>query len=360
LDKKKNILVCPLDWGLGHATRMVPIIDIIIKLGANPIIAADNSPLEFLRQRFSSVKAIELRGYSPKYPTNGNMAFAMIKSMPEMLLAANRAHNELQKIIENYNINAVISDNRYELSTQKAPTIFITHQLNIQTQGAQILAKPVINKIINHYLAKFNEIWIPDITSGFTLSGKLSLSDKFKDKTYNVGLLSRFTDTHNNTHQQSIDLLIILSGPEPQRTIFEKLLISQAFQTKLKTVMLLAKPSEQIDKTIKNLRIISHLPDNKFADIINSAKIIISRPGYSTLMDLSFFNKKAIFIPTPGQTEQEYLANRLLKKGIAYTQSQKNFNLNNALQKQKQFKGLFIKNEPKLLEHRMINLLNNC
>ncbi len=358
--QKKKILVCPLDWGLGHAARMVPVIEMIEKKGASAIIAADNNPAEFLKQRFPKSTFVKLAGYSPKYPANGDMAMAMIKSLPKMLRKAHRSKKELHKIINNHNINAVISDNRYELYTSKIPSIFITHQLNIQTSGWQTIGKPIIDILINHYLNKFSEIWIPDITGDSRLSGKLSVSINNKAKQFNVGLLSRFSTSHIHECQKSIDLLIILSGPEPQRTILEELLLSQVLGTELKTVILLAKPSEYIEKKMKNVKLISHLPDTEFSEIIQSAKIIISRPGYSTLMDLAVFNKQAIFIPTPGQTEQEYLAKKLFEERIAFSQTQSNFSLTEALLSQEHFRGLFLENEPKLLENRIDNLLRIC
>jgi uncharacterized protein (TIGR00661 family) len=266
----------------------------------------------------------------------------------------------LQNIIDKFSIDAIISDNRYDLSTLKIPTVFITHQLNIQTSGLQTMVKPIINKLVNHYISKFNEIWIPDVSSNFQLSGHLSVSSKFEQNSYKIGLLSRFSSKHIINISESIDVLIILSGPEPQRTILEKLLLKQALKSKLKITMLLAKPGEKINKQINNVTIISHLPDNEFAAAIQSAKVIISRPGYSTLMDLSVFNKKAIFIPTPGQTEQEYLAKRLLEKKIAFSQSQGSFNLLESINKVDQYKGLHIKNTPDLLENRVDNLLATC
>ncbi len=358
MEPSKNILICPLDWGLGHATRMVPVIEMLKQKGANVIIATDNRPLEFLKQRFPNNKVIKLEGYSPKYPANNNMALAMIKSVPNIILKAKQAKRKLQTIIEEYNIDAVISDNRYELSTSIVPTVFITHQLNIKTSGWQTIGKPIIQRIINHYINKFDEVWVPDVPGKFRLSGDLSSSDKFVSKLFQIGFLSRFTKPETNNNSQSIDILIILSGPEPQRTILEKLLTKQALNTELKTVILLGKPEEQVSEEINNVKLISHVADDEFASLIQSAEIVISRPGYSTLMDLAVFGKKAVFIPTPGQTEQEYLAYRLLNDGIAFSQSQSSFNLTDALINQKQYKGLFPENNPELLEQRITNLLN--
>ncbi|HJN06746.1 MAG TPA: glycosyltransferase [Bacteroidales bacterium] len=360
MEPRKNILVCPLDWGLGHATRMVPVIEMLERKGANVIIAADNRPLEFLVQRFPQNTTIQLPGYSPNYPSNNNMALAMLTSLPSMILEARQANRRLQTIINEHNIDAVISDNRYELSTSKVPTVFITHQLNIQTSGWHKIGKPIINCTINHYLNKFNEVWVPDIPGKFRLSGNLSKSNKFASKLFNIGLLSRFSKPEVTHKSNSIDILIILSGPEPQRTILEKLLLSQALKTELKTVILLGKPEEQVSNENKNVKLISHITDDEFSLLIQSAKIVISRPGYSTLMDLAVFGKKAIFIPTPGQTEQEYLANRLLDEGIAFSQSQSNFDLPTALKNEKLYKGLFLENKPELLELRIDKLLNIC
>lgn len=358
--QKKNILVCPLDWGLGHAARMVPVIEMLGRKGANVIIAADNKPLEFLKQHFPQNTFIKLKGYSPDYPSNSNMALAMLKSLPEMMHEARQANKDLQKIIGEHHVNAVISDNRYELSTSKVHTVFITHQLNIQINGWQTIGKPLIDKIINYFVNKFDEVWVPDVTGEFQLSGKLSRSNKFTTKRFNIGLLSRFSKPDLDNGTKSTDLLFILSGPEPQRTILEELLISQALKTELKTVMLLGKPGEHVNKQINNVKLISHLPDDEFSKLIQSAKIVIGRPGYSTLMDLAVYGKKAIFIPTPGQTEQEYLAHRLLDEGIAFSQDQSNFNLTEALNNQSRYKGLLLKNKPELLESRINNLLNIC
>lgn len=360
MERIKNILVCPLDWGLGHATRMVPVIEMLVQKGANVIIAADNRPLDFLLQRFPQNTFVRLKGYSPNYPSNSNMAWAILKSMPEMMSEANKANKMLQEIIREYHIDAVISDNRYELSTSKVPSVFITHQLDIQVKGWQTIGKPIINRLINHYVNKFDEVWIPDVLDKFRLSGKLSESNKFSNKSFNIGLLSRFLVPELKYEKNQIDILIILSGPEPQRTILEELLLSQALKTNLKTVILQGKPAEHINKEVNNVKIISHLPDTEFSELIQSARLVISRPGYSTLMDLAVFNKKAVFIPTPGQTEQEYLANRLLVEGIAFSQNQNNFSLTDALNSLSQFKGLFLENKPELLESRINNLLNIC
>ena len=341
MKKKKNIFICPLDWGLGHATRMVPVIEMLEDKGANVIIAADNRPLVFLQQRFPELEFVKFPGFVPAYPEKGSMALSMLMSVPEMLRQAKQSNALLQKLILEKNIDAIISDNRYEMYSDKVPSVFITHQLNIQTSGLQKLADPVIKKTINNYIRKYNELWIPDLAGEENLSGELSHISKIPlENTHFIGTLSRFSNLKFKPSTDKTDLLILISGPEPQRSSLEEMLTKQALQTDLKTIILQGKPEDSEVIETENIKIIPHLPDAELASLIQSAKVVVSRPGYSTLMDLSVFGKKAIFIPTPGQTEQEYLAGRLLKQGLAYSQKQSEFNLEIALCEVEKYSGL--------------------
>lgn len=348
--KTKNILICPLDWGLGHATRLVPIIDLFIKKGATVFIGADNRPLAYLKQRFPELRFIRFPGFVPKYPANGSMALAMLKSYPEMVSESKKAHTLLQKLIRKNDIDIVISDNRYELSSKLAYTVFITHQLNIQTPGISFVGKPFINKKINSYIRKFDELWIPDFNEEPSLSGRLSHTSKMPISNFHfVGPLSRFSLVKPKPSSEKPRLLVLLSGPEPQRTLLEQLITEQALETELKTIILKGTPEFADTVEIKNVKKIPHLPDDEIAILIKNAQTIITRPGYSTIMDLAVLGKKAIFIPTPGQTEQEYLAKRFMKMGICFSSRQAGFNLDQALQQSEKFIGFApIKNTPNL------------
>jgi uncharacterized protein (TIGR00661 family) len=338
LTNSKTILVCPLDWGLGHATRMVPVIDLLLKKKARVIVGADNRPLAYLKSRFPDCEFVIFPGFQPKYPKSGSMAFMMIKSYPEMMKAAKKARLQLQKIITEKNVDIVISDNRYELYSDNAYTVFVTHQLNIRTPGISSVAKPFIQNKINSYIKKYNELWIPDTEGDPNLSGELSHSTKMPIRsTYFIGPLSRFSLTGKSKLKENLDLLIMLSGPEPQRTILENLLVEQALKTNYSTVVLQGKPEGKEETTRENVVLIPHLSDYKIAEYMLAAKHIISRPGYSSLMDLVTLGKKAIFIPTPGQTEQEYLAEKLIKERIFYAERQSDFNLEYALKQKENY-----------------------
>ncbi|PLX04432.1 MAG: glycosyltransferase [Marinilabiliales bacterium] len=359
MKKQKKILICPLDWGLGHATRMVPVIDLLLEKGAHITIAADNGPLEFLKLRFPNCDFIKLKGFEAKYPKGKNMAFKMAMQFPAMIKAAKMAKIQLEEIIEKHKIDVVISDNRYELSTENAYSVFMTHQLNIQVKGIQSIFKPLINSIINGYIRKYNELWIPDFEGEENLSGILSHSVKPPiDNYFFIGPLSRFSTFELKKLPKKYDIMAILSGPEPQRSIFEKLLEKELLNSGLKCIMLSAKPNLNKQLNIKNILKVSHLPDNEFAQTIMESELIISRPGYSTIMDLAHFGKRAIFIPTPGQTEQEYLADTLKQKKHYFSQKQSDFDLTAALSENKSFKPIKLRTSNNILKERVDFLVN--
>lgn len=356
----KNILVCPLDWGLGHATRLVPVIDLLLRNKQKVIIGADNSALSFLTQRFPQCQKIRFPGFVPSYPAKGSMALMMLRAYPEMMKQAEKSKQLLQNIIETQNIDMVISDNRYELSSQNAYCIFISHQLNIQTPGVAVLAKPFIQKKINRYIQHFDELWIPDFENETNLSGKLAHHVQIPNRnSHFIGPLSRFSLLSQKEISKSNDLLILLSGPEPQRTILEQKLVKQALNTNLKTIVLQGKPGSPLEKQEKNVRFISHLPDAELAELIKSSRNIICRSGYSTIMDLAILGSKAIFIPTPGQTEQEYLAKKFLEEHLFYSENQDDFNLEKAIQQSENYSGLSINQSNSNLEDRVQWLLKN-
>ncbi len=362
MEHKKTILVCPMDWGLGHATRMVPVIEALKRRkNVRLLLGADNRPLEFLKQRYPELEVIKFPGYAPKYPVKGAMVLKMLSEMPEMKKQADKAHLFLETLIDDKKIDLVISDNRYELWSEKAKTVFITHQLNIQTPRYGKVARPALRQMIYSYIRKHDELWIPDVAGDDNLSGALSHIDHFPLRNYHfIGSLTRFQYVIPQLPERDPDILILLSGPEPQRTILEIKLKDQAFQSGLDTVILQGRPEEIHHIKMGNIEIFSHLPDEQFAGMILQAKTIICRPGYSSLMDLVWFGKRAIFIPTPGQTEQEFLAESLKQKGLYYFQNQKEFDLRKALTQAEAYHGLKMQNNGQALESRIDDLLENA
>ena len=338
MQKQKRILICPLDWGLGHATRCIPIIRLLLKKNAEVLIAADTGPLALLKQEFPQLTFIQLKGYNIQYPKSGSMKMKMLLSIPKIVNGIKEEHAQLDKIIDEYKIDIVISDNRYGCWNKKVKSIFITHQLMIKAP----IGESLLHKRVLKYVDNYDECWVPDVAESNNLSGDLAHKYPLPKNTFFVGVLSRLdssasvgmTNKVGKTNKQDFsaslemtNVMAIISGPEPQRSIFEELVIEQLKQTDLKALVVCGKASEEKTETIKNIKIVSHLKSNEMLTAIQNTDIILSRSGYSTVMDLASLGKKAIFIPTPGQTEQEYLAERFMENGIAYSQTQSSFDL---------------------------------
>ena len=357
--KRKTVVVCPLDWGLGHATRMIPVIETLLAERVNVVIAADNRPLALLKQHFPACFFEQLPGYQPHYPAKGAlMPFKLMADLPSMIKQALKSRKLAENIVKKHQADALISDNRYELFQKNIFSVFVTHQLHLQTFGWQKVFQPWLNMIIKFFLKKYDEVWIPDFEGEKNLSGKLShpvLS--IQTPQHYIGTLSRFEGIIEAPSAASCDILIILSGPEPLRTLLEETLKKQALKLDVDTIMVLGKPEESLSIKTGRLQIFSHLDDQNFAGLIKKTKLIVSRPGYSTLMDLSCFGKKAAFIPTPGQTEQIYLADKLKNDKIAYTNSQNNFVLSEAWETRNDYRGIPQNNHSNNLSHFVSSFL---
>jgi len=328
---KKRILVAPLDWGIGHATRCIPVINALIKNDFEVILAADSRPLHLLSVEFPKLEMIRFKGYNIKYSRYLNMTFSMILQIPKLLWNIKKENNVINEIIKQYKIDGVISDNRFGLYSKKVPCIFITHQLKIQT--------PSFSKILQYfnyqYINSYNACWVMD-DKKINLAGNLSKPNTLPNNTHYIGIQSRFK---KQEIKKEYEFLGIVSGPEPQRSILEKGLVLALKDRKEKSIIILGKPELKTTKQLGNLTIKSHLDAMSLNKVISQSKLIICRSGYSTVMDLSKLDKKAILIPTPGQTEQEYLASYYMKKNIAFTQNQKEFDLDLAIKKSKSYSG---------------------
>jgi uncharacterized protein (TIGR00661 family) len=322
-----TILIAPLDWGLGHATRCVPIIKILSQLNYKVIIAAAGTPKELLQKEFPELIFVELSGYKVDYSKNKIfLPFKIIRQIPKIIAAIKNEHIWLQSIIEEYKIDLVISDNRYGLHSSKIPSIFITHQLTILTPFKWLTHW--IQKINYRYINRFTQCWIPDINHEKNIAGVLSHPNKFPSiSVHYLGILSRFNNQQSKI--KKYDYCILLSGPEPQRTILENKILKEITLLPGNIVMLRGLPNEreQLLPQQKNYTIYNHLPGNEVAEILQKSEFIICRSGYTSVMELLSLQKKSILIPTPAQTEQEFLAQHLMQQGWCYSVTQSKFSL---------------------------------
>lgn len=341
MQSKKKILICPLDWGIGHATRCVPLINKLRARNFEVLVAAGGRTLAYLENEFPDIKYIQFRGYSVKYPQKGNMMLKMMVSAPRILNNIYEENLDLQKIIKAYKISAVISDNRFGCWSKQVPSIYISHQISVKAPAGFRFLEGFLFRLHSRFINKYDQCWIPDYKNTPNLSGGLSHLKTPKINHFFIGPLSRFNENLRPAKSTfSHELLAIVSGPEPQRSIFENILIEQLNSLPLKALILSGKPEENTDRQIqKNIRICSNLPTTDLAQAINQAEIVVCRPGYSTLMDLAAFGKKALLVPTPGQTEQEYLANFHAAQKRFYVAKQSGLNLKDDLSKALSYQG---------------------
>ena len=333
MKRKKTILIAPLDWGLGHASRCIPIIREIISLGHAVVIATDGRALEFLKAEFPQVKCIKLQGYHPVYPKDEKMVMKMALQIPKFFLAILREHFELLSIVQQHSIDAVISDNRYGLWLKGKPAVIITHQLFIRMPPKLKWMESMIHQLNHFFIRKFSRCWVPDLQGDENLSGNLSHGANMPPNAEFIGMLSRFSSASS---EKKYDLLILLSGPEPQRTILEKKIINQIKQLPFRTLVVRGVTEEnKRTQPTEMIEIISHLTSEKMNEALLQSDTVICRSGYSSVMELASLGKSAILIPTLGQTEQEYLAERLSEKSFFVMQNQDTLNVQESLLKLK-------------------------
>ncbi|MEW6468063.1 MAG: glycosyltransferase family protein [Bacteroidota bacterium] len=331
--RKKRILIAPLDWGLGHAARCIPLIRHLLEKDCEVMLGADGRALSLLEKEFPGLEHIIMPGYAISYPRHGSMALKMAAQAPKILRGIANEHDQLEKLVRDKKPDAVISDNRFGLWSKHIPCVFMTHQVMIKSPFGEGL----LHRLNRQYISRYTECWVPDVGNG--LSGDLGSRFALPANTRYIGPLSRFEPGRRQVKSKR-QLLVLLSGPEPQRTLFEKKICDQLAGTDIKALIVQGITEKNEHRMLnQNTEVVSHLTSQALSEEIPASGIVLSRPGYTTIMDLCALGKKAFFVPTPGQTEQEYLARTLMEKRIAYAMDQKSFDLTYGLQRSEEYTG---------------------
>ncbi len=321
---KKNILVAPLNWGLGHSTRCIPIIRALIDNDFNPILASDGTALEMLRKEFPDLQTLELPSYQIEYAKDGkNFKWKMLKNSPKMIAAILKEKKIIKKWISEYNLSGIISDNRLGVQSNQVPSVFITHQLNVLTGNTSWIT----TKLHQNIIRKFTECWIPDFEKKPNLTGKLGHLSKTNLNLKYIGPLSRLNARYLRPKYQ---LMVLLSGPEPQRTMLEDKLKVEVLKFKGNVMFIkgIIEKEQKIEQ-IENITFVNFMNSESLETAFNESEMVLCRSGYTTIMDLAKLGKKAFFIPTPGQYEQEYLAKKLKRNGLYPFAKQDDFRIEN-------------------------------
>jgi len=339
-----KVLVAPLDWGLGHATRCVPLVHAMLELGWKVTLAGEGPSLSILTKEFPNLPTLSLKGYRISYPKKGFLFIPkLLLQIPKLFKTISLEQKWLEEKQREHQWDIVISDNRYGLSNRNTKCIFITHQLYIIT-GWGKLTDGVVNNKLHQWIRKFNQCWIPDEEKDGGIAGRLShpnvpylpagrprplsLVPRPSSPIY-IGPLSRLTP---NGDKEDEKILILLSGPEPQRSLLEEKILEQIKDIDEQFLVVRGLPNEKNQPVnTSNIHFENHLISEALSTALSNAKLVICRSGYSSIMDLLKFKKKAVLIPTPGQTEQLYLAKLMKDKNWFCIAQQHDFQLKLAI-----------------------------
>jgi UDP:flavonoid glycosyltransferase YjiC (YdhE family) len=324
-----HVLVSPLNWGLGHATRDIPVIRSLLAHGHEVTIAGCGNALSALQQEFPACRSLTFADYSVPLSADRLFLARFVASFPLLLQGIAKERRNLAAILAEDRYDLIISDNRLGIYSDTVPSLFITHQLHYHLPW---IAWPfeLAGVRLNSYLhGKFDRVIVPDNAPGpCSLAGKLSRADTVltRSRAYYAGIL---TSTRRRAIPQDLDYLILISGPEPQRTGLEKRLLPEAENLPGTVAVLLGSPNRAgIDEHAGRCTVQSYASTEEKELLMNRAKCIICRSGYTTMMELAELGKRtALLIPTPGQPEQEYLARYYEKNGWFHGQEQHRIDL---------------------------------
>ena len=322
MNSSQKILVAPLNWGLGHATRCIPIIKALQKDGFEVLIGGDGSSLELLKIEFPNTPTVSLPSYHIKYPRKKKyFKTKLLLRSPKIVKAIKAEQKLIEKLVDQYQITGIISDNRLGLYTDKVPSVFLTHQLQVLSGNTTALTTYLHHRFIKH----FDECWVPDFEGAINLSGQLGHPKNSDRKVKYIGPISRLKKQNLPI---KYDAMVLLSGPEPQRSLLEKILLHRLkmFHGRILFVQGLIEEEQQWIRK-ESMTMVNFLTTSELETAMNESAFVIARSGYTTIMDLAALGKKAFFIPTPGQSEQEYLAQRLKDAKVAPMSEQDDFKI---------------------------------
>ena len=355
--RKHRILVCPLGWGLGHVSRDIPIINLLLKNGNEVIVAADKSQLLIISQRFEGIHTIHFPSFKVQFSKKQNQVMPLIWIAIRLPYHIVKEHIILKRLIKQHKIDLVISDNRYGLWNRSVKTILITHQLKVIFPYPFTVLEPIGSRFIRAFINRYNCCWVPDFEESQGIAGELSHPNKLTSNSRYIGILSRFIETQKFSMPERWELVAVVSGPSPQRELFIKEIENLARIHNLKTLIIKGNPREGSGIIEQNgIWYTGHLNDEVFAHVLRTSKFLICRAGYSSIMDLIALGVSGLIVPTPGQTEQEYLSEHLSKKGLFATCKQSGLRAVDI--SLATMRGIEYNLEPKMLTMTLIDIIN--
>lgn len=314
---KKTVLFSPLDWGLGHISRDLPLIREFKKNGHRVVVAASDNICKWIRIEVPSIETTIFDGPDITYSGKGFSFFRMATQLPGLLSWPAREKNKIKELVDIYQPHLIVSDNRYGARHQKVYSVIITHQICIKLPKKLKWLEYPLHLFVKYLIRKFDECWIPDLPDNESLAGDIVHKYSLPENALLIGPLSRFDNGQHPFYStpRKNSVLGIISGPEPQRNIMENLLKKALSEYKGRKTLITGKIESEEEKNNSKITVLPHQMTHQMIKVINNYNIIVSRSGYSTIMDMYFLKRNIVIIPTPGQTEQEYLADYHNKKG---------------------------------------------
>ena len=342
----RTVLLSPLDWGLGHASRCVPLVRALRKRGWRVVCCSDGAPLALLRAEFPDLEFRRVASTPIRYPKSGPaMVPAMLLQVPKILRATRALRRRTEELCAECGASLTISDNRPGFRAEGVESVYMTHQMRLKAPRGLAFLEGFAERLHDFAARGFSRLWIPDLPGEESLAG--SLSGKEDARHRRVGLLSRFGADAGAAPGPGPDdgpVLALLSGPEPQRTLFERKVAEQlrALGARATIVRGLAPSAAAVPLPLEapNLRWIPFAAAAEIAALLKESSIVVARSGYSTVMDLACTGSRALLVPTPGQTEQEHLAGRLRRRGAFFAVAQDELDLAAQIPEALRFPGL--------------------
>lgn len=334
MNKNCNILICPLEWGLGHAGRMIPLARKLQERNYNVIIGSGKTHQAIFRNELPGLTYIDFPGFNPGYSRFLPQYITLLLKTPLLLYHILAEHRRVKRIIIENKIDIIISDNRFGLWNKRIKSVYVTHQIVIPFPGKFKFLEWAGILFHRFFIKKYSFCFIPDLPGDINLSGRLTHGVRVPENSRYIGLLSRFSGRSQSGENRFRfpHNTVILSGPEPQRGILRQKLIEILNNMQPPAVFLEGKPGNSIEiSKSENITSYNHLPADEMQDLITGSTSIVARSGYTSVMELISLNCSALLIPTPGQPEQEYLAEYLSAKGWFSTVSQSRLNENTIL-----------------------------
>jgi hypothetical protein len=320
---------------------MIPLVHLLSEIKEfEVILGISGSSGEILKSEFPRLKAFQMPAFNITYSSRTSQAGKIFFQLPKIIKTTLAEHFFLKNLIREEQIACVISDHRYGLFNKNLLSILIIHQLKMKFPPGLKAAEKLFNRFQRVIFRRFDQIWVPDFPGKDSIAGSLAHPPSGLDKIFKIGILSRFLPTYTNRAEKlevPYDITVVLSGPEPQRSMLEKTLIPQLETMNKKVLFVRGVPGDEGFSEKNGITYVTRLSTPDMADALALTSLVICRSGYSSVMDLLALGKRAVLIPTPGQPEQEYLAGYLRDKGYFFSQKQSELDIQLAISASREY-----------------------